>query len=319
LPGVTAAATDGDGGWFVERHLGKPAAGAGCVAHVRSDGSLDPAWRTSLPMHRCEGGALLRRGRRLYVGGRVPTAAGGRRRPLVALNARTGAVLSWAPSLPSGVSVRDIAASRGVLFVRYQRRAYPLSVGVVALDERTGTRLNWQPSRAVLHDPDDPKPQMRSLAAGNGVVYIGLGARVLALDARSAGLVWRTKPLQEGTLGILVVGRNALYASGWHTGMSRIDRATGRVLAIKPRLRGVAAAVGRSDSTIYAVSSVEWGWHNWDDDAATTPSTRPATAIDDRTGRLRDWKPALAPWTEAGAVVPGRSGVLVVGSFRQDA
>lgn len=312
LPGVSSATSDGKDGWFVERHVGGRAAGAGCIAHVLSDGSVDSAWHTSVPMHGCEGDVLRRVDRRLYVGGRVPTGRNHRRRPLLALNASTGALLRWQPALPPRARVRDVAASRGTVYVRYQvGSGYPAHVRVVALDAKTGARLNWSPSRAALYDRKDPRATAGALAVRGGVVYIAVGSRVIAVDARTAARIWRSRQVPEGRLEMLTVGPRAVYASGWHSSFTRIDRASGRFLPIG--VRGVAAAAGIAGSKIYAISSIEWGWHDWEP-AGTTSA---AIAIDDRTGRLTSWRPPLAPWAQTHAVVPNRSGMLVVGFFSQ--
>lgn len=91
---VSAVVSDGLGGWFVggqfTRVGGLPRTN---LVHIRSDRSVDPTWRP-----KAIGGyvaTLLLAGNTLYLGGFFTNVNGQTRNRLAALDATTGALLSW--------------------------------------------------------------------------------------------------------------------------------------------------------------------------------------------------------------------------------
>src|SRR5207245_1839165 len=90
--GVRAIVSDGSGGWFVGGDFkyvgGHPHPH---LAHLRSDGSVDPTWDPQL-----DGAvyALALSGDNLYVGGSFGTADGVAHRNVIKISASTGTVSS---------------------------------------------------------------------------------------------------------------------------------------------------------------------------------------------------------------------------------
>jgi len=103
---VLAVAADGAGGWFLGGDFNSVGGVArDRLARVRADGSLDPAWRPSVRGGPVRALALGTAGgrRTLYVGGSfsslaAPDGSVRGRSGLAALDADSGAVLSWDPN-----------------------------------------------------------------------------------------------------------------------------------------------------------------------------------------------------------------------------
>ena len=100
---IQAAVPDGEGGWYigggfihVDGQLRKR------LAHIRSDGTLDPDWRPEANGNGVSVTSLARIGSRLYVAGDFARMNRRPRVHIAALAADTSALASWQPP-PSGV------------------------------------------------------------------------------------------------------------------------------------------------------------------------------------------------------------------------
>jgi len=139
-PVVTAIA-DGRGGWFVGGSFTRLGAHRRvALAHVLSNGAVDPAWRASIgsasgrpvAVH-----ALARVGTRLFVAGPFGRVGGLQRPGLAAVDANTGVVTrSWSPTPRSWPDTQALLVSGPRLLVARQS-GYP-TPGITALDVRTG-------------------------------------------------------------------------------------------------------------------------------------------------------------------------------------
>lgn len=139
-PVVTAIA-DGRGGWFVGGSFTRLGAHRRvALAHVLSNGAVDPAWRASIgsasgrpvAVH-----ALARAGSRLFVAGPFGRVGGLQRPGLAAVDANTGVVTrSWSPTPRSWPDTQALLVSGPRLLVARQS-GYP-TPGITALDVRTG-------------------------------------------------------------------------------------------------------------------------------------------------------------------------------------
>lgn len=152
--GIEEAVSDGAGGVF----LGGPIAEAGGLprinlVHVLADGTVDPGFAPNPRSSNWDGGPVERlvlADSVLFVIGGFTEIAGVARDGFAALDARTGAALSFSPTLVSPDStydgfVRSVAMRDGVVlvsgaFVAINGVARP---GLAALDLATGAVLPW--------------------------------------------------------------------------------------------------------------------------------------------------------------------------------
>ena len=117
---VRALVADGAGGWYVGGRFGKVAgAPRSSLAHVRADGSLDPAFHAdaigTADLGRGEVEALALRGGTLFVGGDFDSVGGQSAHGLAAVDAATGAV-RWTQDIGDG-AVYALSLDRNRLYV----------------------------------------------------------------------------------------------------------------------------------------------------------------------------------------------------------
>lgn len=138
---VKAQLADGTGGWFIAgdfTHIDGRAHQA--LAHVRADGTLDPAFTP--PPRLLSVDALALDGATLYLAGSVRTSATQTQPYLVmALDVSTGSTEKWSAYI-NGV-VHALAAGAKALFLAgsFGTRPSPLA----ALSKATGAALAWNP------------------------------------------------------------------------------------------------------------------------------------------------------------------------------
>lgn len=111
--GVTASVPDGSGGWYIGGFFSTVAgAPRGGLAHIRGDGTLDPAWAPSTDG---EVETLAVFGSRVFVGGRFTTVNGTTARAnLAAFDRTTGAVSAFAADIAAARALGDRAAVAAV-------------------------------------------------------------------------------------------------------------------------------------------------------------------------------------------------------------
>ena len=158
LPGEDAV-PDGQGGWYV--------AGIG-LGHVRSDGSLDKSWHSSLHV-RLRTGTLSRSGNRLF-------ASDGRR--VYAVDAATGRLL-WSSARVTGPNtprIWSVAAGRRMVYVggEFTRVGSAKRTALAALDAVTGRLRPWQaPAPLQLYGPHTPGIVGKLALSGSRLYFMG--------------------------------------------------------------------------------------------------------------------------------------------------
>ncbi len=189
--------------------------------------SWAPAYASSSPYEYVS--TLIAAGDRVYVTGEFSTFAGQDRHAIAAVDTATGAVLPWdahiqGSSSPGSVGYVDAAVLGGAsLYVggHFSSIGGITRDGLAALDTATATATAWLPAYDA---------SMRSLAASDSVVYVGLpgwelglgdpGARdgLLALDAGTGALLpWypHVFPSQAYGVGPLAAQGGDLIAAGF--------------------------------------------------------------------------------------------------------
>ena len=267
-------------------------------------------------------------GSTVYLGGTFSKVGAASRKNLAAVDATTGAVEAGfkAPSLNGGVMA--VAVSGGEL---YAGGAFT-TVGTTArpyaaeFDEATGAfRSGWTPM------PDD---QVRAIAVsldGSRVIlggnFVNLnGAPSIAIGAvdptSGASLPWAWHgpwfPWRPFQVVAMAIDANGLYAAGTGNGGSfmRLDPATGNLLFIGG-LNGNAVGVGLDGGYLYV------GGHYTSycglvpgNNFCTPVATRDKLlAVDELTGALQPWHPAVNKNLGIFSMGAGNGGVAIGGDF----
>lgn len=191
---ITAAVPDGEEGWFVAGGFteinGEPRAH---LAHVRGDGSVDPAWTPSLespgPPELTWAKLAIANGR-LYVAGSFATVNSRHRGQVVALDPRTGELAAdWRGVFDSqGEGINAIATDGGRVFVGLTSGAVIAGEVVsclAALDGATGMLdPRFRPALELVGD----LPCVSTIAPAPEALYVG--GTFTAADGKSRpGLV----------------------------------------------------------------------------------------------------------------------------------
>jgi len=229
---VSQVASDGAGGWYVAewaRYIDDGYKVA--VRHVRSDGSMDPAWTPALFDGSASIYGLAAAGGRVYVAGAFSTVNGVNHVGPVALDGATGAVLPWV--LPT----RTTGAPYGVLFVTAAdgRVYFPVQStppDILAVDGATGVRLPFLPELPpyVVSIGQLAATSTRVFAVGEGCGTGGVGQGVCAFDAATGARVWTWAATAPTYVSGVWSGSSRLYA--WTRNPERLhalDAATGAV------------------------------------------------------------------------------------------
>jgi beta-propeller uncharacterized protein DUF5122 len=254
---IRAAIPDGDGGWYI---------GGGFIhvngqlrkrlAHIRSDGKLDPNWHPEANGNGVSVTSLARIGSRIYVAGDFGELDRTPRLHLGAIDARTGKLdRRWRPS--AGVSLRNnvlLAAGRRVI-VGGGSCCSEAQSSVGALDAESGAvDKTWRPQV----DSSRLEGGGVYLLAGNGsgILVGGVfrsvdGVRrtaVAEIDSKSGKLVERWHPRVGGlscpwcTLFAAQAGSDRVYASINGPARYPIVAFHGRTGELDPNWRATVAA-----------------------------------------------------------------------------
>ena len=209
---VWTAVSDGAGGWYIGGLFTKVGNyDRNGVAHVLSDGTVDPGWDPN-----AESGvvyALAVSGGTVYAGGDFNNIGGQDRNYIAALDAATGFATPWNPNADDVLYA--LAMSGGTVYTG----GWFTNIGgqdrncIAALDVATGLATTWNPNAdsAVL-----------ALAASVSTVYTGgyltnIGGQdrnyIAALDAAS-GLATAWNPNADNTVWTLAISGSTVYAGG---------------------------------------------------------------------------------------------------------
>ena len=305
---VWACASDGLGGWFIGgwfTRVGNLERNG--VAHILSDGSVDPAWN---PNADSWVGVIVVSGSTVYAGGTFTSIGGQSRNHIAALDAATGNATPWNPSVVGGSYpfVSAIADSGSAVYVGGDFT----SIGgqprnnIAALDAATGSATAWNPNAAG--------GDVRALAVSGSTVYVGgyftsIGGQsrssIAALDAATGNATpWNPNANGGGSspyVSALVVSGSTVYAGGGFGsigGQSRhciaaLDATTGNATAWKPHADSDVYALAVSGSTVYVGGAFM--------SIGGQPRNRIA-ALDTTTGNATTWNPnawgdVIYPWT----------------------
>ena len=287
---VYASVSDGDGGWYVSGDFtdvgGEVTDG---VAHILSNGSVDPAFLPTLDGAIGKALALSSDGETLYVGGTISTVNSGTSRLLVAaFDTSDGSVLAFNPhdtTLLTEVTALALSPDDGTIYVG--SRGWESGSALLAFDAVTG----------------DPA----SVFNTHGVV----GGRVYSIELSNDGET-------------LYVGGSFTEVDDGGTLRNRIaafDTTTGEPTSFDPNADGDVRTLklNGDESLLYvggAFGSV--GGQGWDQFAAIDPVTGLATSLDAQI--LGDPETVLAielSGDESSIYIGGESFTAVGGQPRQ--
>jgi hypothetical protein len=250
---VLAAIPDGSGGWY----LGGAFTAVGGVqrqnlAHVRADGTLDPAWAPSVRGHVR---ALARHGTTVFAGGRFDLANGVARGNLAGFHAVTGALSSFSGAVAgSAPEVNALAvAGAGENTTLYAGGAFSTAGGYPRANLAA-----FGVATSVVR-PFDPRPnnEVLSLAATATTVYAGgafttvngfVSRRHLAAFEWTQGYATSWDPDVDGPVRAIQLAGSTLYAGGKFSRVN--DRAP--VAPSKPRASLAAFDTGTGVATSWA-------------------------------------------------------------------
>jgi hypothetical protein len=248
--GVSASLADDNGGWYIAGTFTNVAGAmrAG-LAHVLSDGTVDPTWTPSLPA----GAAItcmVKSGATIFIGGTFASVSGQPRANLAAIDATNGSVASFNPAPDNSVETLQLNDAGDRLYVGGQF----LHIGgqsrryLAALDTNTGLPTSWNP------DPSDIVHAL-ALSPANETVYIGglfhsVGAAArnyiasISSDTGVAQAGWN--PNADAAVSGLAQHSGIVYAGGpFHkiagitrNGAAAIDGVTGNLTSWNPNADG---------------------------------------------------------------------------------
>ncbi len=334
--GIRAIARDGSGGWYVAGDFttvgGVPRPK---LAHIRGDGTLDPAWAPTLDGFGTAF-AMAVFGGRVYVGGAFTSVNGGTpRKNLAAFDATTGAVSSVGSAggangfvhaiavRPGGSTMFDAPARLyvGGAFTQIDganrgRIASYDSAGALT-DTFAGTGFNG-PVTALLEVNVNTAvdPNWRLHVGGDFGLFGGAPARdrLAPFDESDAITAWAPAPPARdfgATIYALAAGGTRIYVSG-DFGLRAFNRDDGgTTVSWAPNLGPFprVATLVVSGDTVYA------GGKLFEVGAGVRRTNAAAFATTDATV-VRAWDPEpTGDFGVAALALDGAAGVLVVGDF----
>jgi len=293
---VWACASDGAGGWYIGGEFTRVGnLGRNGIAHILSDGSVDPAWNPNAGGINPVVNALAVSASTVYVAGGFWSIGGQARYGVAALDAATGNATAWNPN--SNGIVLAIAVSGSVVYaggwftaIGGQSRNF-----IAALDTGTGNATTWNPNSNA---------GVFALSLFDSTVYVGgeftsIGGQyryyIAALDATTGNATsWNPGAGQGSLYGVgiyaLAVSGSTLYAGGiFNTiggearrGVAALDAATGNATAWNPNADLHVYALAVSGSTVYVggdFTSIGGQPRNY------------IAALDVTSGNATDWNP----------------------------
>lgn len=326
-------APDGEGGWWVAGDglwldgAEEPSSGVSLL-HFRSDGSLAietmPVVAGSVHAMELVDGTLL-------LAGEFEEVAGEERNSLAAIDAVTGALLPWAPSVRGAIAphdtgiVYDIDVDGSVVYLggRFHQVNGVGQFAAAALDITTGELLPWNPGMssgysilATVKAIDD------EVFIGGAFSITGSPAQGLAATDAATGAVTWAPAIDNGVSAVEVSG-DRLYVGGLFTMVNGQPRAsaaafslaTRQLLSWAPQAKGTEGRSTVVQAIRPAGSKVYIGGH------FTTVGGEPRAhiaAVDAVTGVPTDWasNATRSSSEEVSAIaIDGNGRVIVAGDF----
>lgn len=255
---------DGQGGWYVAgRFTEVEGLAYSAVTHILSDGSVDPAWSTSVGAvdiwAKAFTLALSQDRTILYVGGQFSVIGGESRKNIAALVAATGSVTAWNPD--SNGPVDSLAVSGSTIYAggRFSLIGGQARYCLAALDAGTGNATAWDP---------DPNGSIKTVATSGstvyaGGVYSGIGgetrSNIAAIDTAGVGTVTAWDPNPDNTIWDIALDGSTVYACGYFTNiggqtrnyLAALDENTANATAWNPDPDGQILSLFIHGSTIH--------------------------------------------------------------------
>ena len=258
---VHCSVPDGSGGWYIGGNFtcvnGQPCQSLG---HVLWDGTLDPDWKPGADNNGVYSMALS--GNTLYISGPFLNIGASSRKYLAAVDATTGAVLSWNPNVSySDGAPTQILLSGNTLYVAgtFTQIGGQARNNVAALNATTGAVLSWNPN---------PDGVVNAMALSGSNLYLGGGfsnvggqprSRLAAVDATSAAVQSWNPTANIYVNSLAAVGSN-LYVGGSFTtigglprsNLASVDLTSGALNSWNPNPNSVIYCLASSGTTLYA-------------------------------------------------------------------
>ncbi|MDH4065537.1 MAG: PQQ-like beta-propeller repeat protein, partial [Acidobacteriota bacterium] len=282
------------GGWIVAGNIGQATGVSRAVARLDASGRIDPAWFVDV-----SGSveSLATDGTRVFVGGSFSSINGATRTSLAAVDATTGAVLSWNPILVDDAgspSVPTLLAHQGALYVagRFTSVNGDARAGFAAIDAVSATTL----STVLLG-----LTSVSTMAANGDTLYLGGrfpsfqdGGVALSI-ATGQLLPWTT--LYPTSLGLVATPQRVFAAS--FDSVRALDPVTGALLGPPLVSSASVTAMAAGDGLLgvaIGVFGTTFGHH--------------VITFDSANGRTRNWSVRADQRIDAVSV---RGGQLALG------
>ncbi len=322
---ILAVISDGTGGWYIGG-LFSSVGGAdrNNIAHILSDGSVDPAWDPN-----ADGSisslVISGDGATVYAGGNFTQIGGQSRSNIAALDPTIGYATSWNPGTNGFVSALVMSPNGTTLYlagaftsVGGQWRNY-----IGAVDALSGNVTPWDPRAdgdvvALAVSPDGA-----TVYAGGIFMAIGNQVRnnIAALETSTGNATAWNPDANWGVLALaLSPDGTIVYAAGGFTEIggwlrnriAALDALTGNAMAWDPDARGavIALAVSPDGTTVYAGGEFAWG-------EIGGHRRKYIAALDASTGNATAWDPGANGIVYALALSQDGTALYVAGGFTQ--
>ena len=232
---VFAQVADGNGGWYIGGSFssvrGIPRKSLAQVDRNGNVTSWDP--NASNPDVTFSVLALARSGQTVYVGGIFDSLGAGTRRGLGSVDATTGALSTWAPSLFGQVSAFYISGSTLFAGGAFMSLSGEARNNLAAFDLTTGALTSWNPGASGQVKCLGPSPDANYLIAGGEFDRVAGTPRTrLAMIHKTTGALAAWDPAPNNTVLTVASDPSAIYVGGKFTQIAAVAR--DRIAAIHP-------------------------------------------------------------------------------------
>ncbi|MFA6457011.1 MAG: T9SS type A sorting domain-containing protein [Bacteroidota bacterium] len=206
-------------------------------------------------------------GTTLYIGGSYFTLGGQQRRNLSAVNASTGAVLTWNPTVSDAVEVIISSGSQLYIGGYFYGANGVVRYGLAAIDQTTGIPTSWDPNNGTT----DLQTSINAMTLVDSVLYVG--------------------------------GRFNNFASQARTGLAAVGVTGGALLPFNPVLSKYQIFSGPGDPEVFTATHNENKLYiGGNVDTINGSQRNGAAAFNLSDGSLSPWNPNLTQSGEGGSV-----------------
>lgn len=265
---VRVVVPDGSGGWYVGGSFSTiGTARRSGLAHVLTNGTVDPGFTADVDTNTGEVRALALAGTTLYVGGSFTSVGGQPRSNLAAVDAGSGALATtWAPDPDSDVLALKTTASKLFVGGTFSTIAGHARAGLAAFATGTGALDSWAP---VLSKADvtalEASPTTLYVAGDFTSIGTAERTRLASFDLGSGALEpWA--PTSEGPVSNIsyAAATDTIYLSGnphWianqFTYVIGLDAQTGTAAAPAVPWTATYTVATVSGNTLYIASAFD--------------------------------------------------------------